>query len=147
MSDNKRIIDLDQFIIPTTERNLNADEYVRNLRDNDRDYDVMSLINLFANQVKEYIGENLSSIILYGSYARGDYRENSDVDIMILTQLQDEEIKKIGTTIYDLAYDIELEYDIHISVIIKNREQFEYWEDTLPFYKNVRKEGIVIFEK
>ncbi len=89
--------------MPTTERSLNTDEYVRNLRDNDRDYDVIRLVNLFANQVKEHIGENLSSIILYGSYARGDYRENSDVDIMILTQLQDEEIKKIGATIYDLA--------------------------------------------
>ena len=147
MSDNKRIIDLDQFIMPTTERSMNVDEYVRNLRDNDSNYDMMRLVNLFSNQVKEHIGENLSSIILYGSYARGDYRENSDVDIMILTELQDEEIKKIETTIYDLAYDIEFEYDIHISVIIKNREQFEYWEDTLPFYRNVRNEGIVIFEK
>lgn len=45
---------------------------------------------------------------------------------------------------YDLAYDIELEEGIHISVIIKNEEQFEYWEDTLPFYKNVKKEGIEI---
>ena len=133
--------------MPTTERSMNVDEYVRNLRDNDSNYDMMRLVNLFSNQVKEHIGENLSSIILYGSYARGDYRENSDVDIMILTELQDEEIKKIETTIYDLAYDIEFEYDIHISVIIKNREQFEYWEDTLPFYRNVRNEGIVIFEK
>ena len=68
----------------------------------------------------------------------------SDVDVMILTKLSDEEIKKIDTKIYDMAYDIELENDIHISVVIKNEEQFEYWADTLPFYRNVSEEGVEI---
>lgn len=63
---------------------------------------------------------------------------------MLLVNISDEEIKKLTLTIYDLAYDIELEKGIHMSVIIKNEEQFEYWEYTLPFYKNVRREGIEI---
>ena len=43
-----------------------------------------------------------------------------------------------------MAYDIELEKGIHISVVIKNEKQFEYWVDTLPFYRNVSKEGVEI---
>lgn len=90
------------------------------------------------------LGNKLSKVILYGSYARGDYYENSDVDVMVLVKLTEVEIKEIAPTIYDLAYDIELEKGLHISVVIKNEEHFEYWEDTLPFYKNVRNEGVEI---
>ena len=90
------------------------------------------------------LGSDLVKVIVYGSYARGDYRENSDVDVMVLVRLSEPDIKKIATVIYDMAYDIELEKGIHISVVIKNEEQFEYWVDTLPFYKNVSQEGIEI---
>ena len=105
---------------------------------------ISNIVYGFALQVKRLLGNDLSKVIVYGSYARGDYRENSDVDVMVLTKIPDEEIKKIDTQIYDLAYDIELEKGVHISVVIKNEEHFEYWDDTLPFYRNVRKEGVVI---
>ena len=57
----------------------------------------------FSTQVKDILGDKLTKIILYGSYARGDYKENSDIDIMILTTLTDEEIRRIKTDIYDLG--------------------------------------------
>ena len=105
---------------------------------------INNIIYNFALQIKRLLGADLSKVIVYGSYARGDYRENSDVDVMILTKLSDEEIKKIDTKIYDMAYDIELEKGIHISVIIKNEEHFKYWENTLSFYRNVKEEGVLI---
>lgn len=40
-------------------------------------------IQAFVNQVKEILGKRLKKVILYGSYARGDYNKQSDVDIMI----------------------------------------------------------------
>ena len=49
----------------------------------------------FSRQVKRILGNKLSKVILYGSYARGDFRENSDIDIMVLTTLTDDEIEKI----------------------------------------------------
>lgn len=98
----------------------------------------------FTRQIKTLLGNKLSKVIVYGSYARGDYHENSDVDVMVLVKLADSEIQKIVPIIYDMAYDIELEKGIHISVVVKNEEQFEYWVDTLPFYKNVSKEGVEI---
>ena len=105
---------------------------------------ISRIVYSFARQVKAILGNNLSKVIVYGSYARGDYHENSDVDVMILTSLDESEIKKIAPTIYDMAYDIELEKGIHISIVIKNEEQFEYWVDTLPFYRNVSEEGVEI---
>ena len=45
------------------------------------------ILQIFSCSVKMILGKSLSKIIVYGSYARGDYREDSDIDIMILTTL------------------------------------------------------------
>lgn len=98
----------------------------------------------FSRQVKRILGDKLTKVILYGSYARGDYSENSDVDIMVLTTLTDDEIRGIKETIFNLAFDFQMEYGIDISVIVKNEEHFNHWLGALPFYDNVKKEGVVL---
>lgn len=102
------------------------------------------IVYQFSQDVKRILGDKLTKIIVYGSYARGDYRENSDVDIMILTKLSEEEIRAIKNDIYDLAFEVEMSTGIELSPTIKNEEQYEYWVDTLPFYRNVRDEGVVV---
>ena len=103
------------------------------------------VLMLFVQGTKKILKNNLSKLIVYGSYARGDYKENSDIDVMILTPLSKEEIEQVENSIFDLAFDLELESGIvDISVVIKNENQFNYWLGALPFYDNVEKEGIVI---
>lgn len=102
------------------------------------------IVMSFARKVRKILGKNLKQVILYGSYARGDYTEDSDIDIMVLTTLTDKEIEQIETEIYDLAFDYLMDYGVDISVVIKNEEQFNYWLGALPFYDNVRKEGMVL---
>ena len=63
---------------------------------------------------------------------------------MVLTTLTDDEIEKIETSIFNLAFDFQMEYGIDISVIVKNEEHFVHWLGALPFYDNVEKEGIVL---
>lgn len=53
---------------------------------------VNKIIGKFTNRVNEILGDRIKKIILYGSYARGDFNKNSDIDIMILTDLTDDEI-------------------------------------------------------
>lgn len=103
-----------------------------------------NIILSFSKQVKDILKDKLSKVILYGSYARGDYRENSDIDIMVLTTLTDTEIEEEEKRIYDLAFDFMMEYGVDISVIIKNEEHFNYWLGALPFYDNIEKEGVVL---
>ena len=88
------------------------------------------------------MGTNLRKIIVYGSYARGDYNENSDIDIMVLTSLSDDKIEPVEDMLYDMAFDILMDYGIQISVIVKNEEHFRYWLGALPFYDNVEREGV-----
>ena len=98
----------------------------------------------FSEEVRKILGKSLRKIILYGSYARGDYTENSDIDLMILTTLTDKEIERIEEKIYDLAFDFLMDHGVDISVVIKNEAQFNYWLGALPFYNNVQREGVVL---
>jgi predicted nucleotidyltransferase len=101
-------------------------------------------INEFVVQANKMFGNRMKKIILYGSYARGDFNKSSDIDIMILTDLTDEEIIEYGEKIWDFAYDIQLENDVLLSVLIKNIDTFNYWLEAMPFYMNVAKEGVVL---
>lgn len=105
---------------------------------------IRNILYGFSVKLRGLLGKDLSKVILYGSYARGDFQDNSDVDVMVLVKISPEEIERIEESIFDLAFDIEMEHGIHISPIIKNEEQFEYWVDVLPFYRNVRNEGVGI---
>ena len=102
------------------------------------------ILKSFVEEMKIIFGKSLKKIILYGSYARGDNQENSDMDIMILTTLTDNEIRAIENQVYDIAYDYELSDRVQISVNIKNEEHFNYWLGAWPYYDNIRKEGIVL---
>ena len=53
-------------------------------------------------------------------------------------------LRFIEKQVYDLAFDIEMDTGVDISPIIKNEEQYEYWLDTLPFYKNIHEEGVIV---
>ena len=107
----------------------------------------MELVNRFASQAKSFLGSSFVQAILYGSYARGDNRSDSDMDVMILTTKSSEEIGRIEDTILDMAYEFMYEDNVTISVNIQNVNHFEYWVDTLPYYSNIRKEGLVLAER
>jgi len=84
-------------------------------------------------------GDKLKAVYLYGSYARGDYRQGSDVDVMIL--LSDyrnywEELRKST----ELASDISLEYDVMVSRLIMKEIQWK--ESDMPVLRNIHKEGV-----
>ena len=103
-------------------------------------------INEFVVAVNNKFGDRIKKIILYGSYARGDFNTSSDVDIMILTDFTDDELVQYRSEIVELAYNIEWNnrFDIHLSPLIKNVDRFNYWLEALPFYMNVQKEGVVL---
>ena len=103
---------------------------------------ISNIIQDFAKSVRKMMGNSLDSVIVYGSYARGDYSELSDIDVMLLVYLGEEEIKKISDQISDLAFDFMMKYGVDISPVITNIDHFNYWVDNLPYYRNIRDEGV-----
>lgn len=105
---------------------------------------INKILTEFNNQVREILGSRLKKTILYGSYARGDYNEKSDIDLMLLTDLNFEEIEKYRDDISDIAFEIELKTGIIISPVIKNIDNYNSKINIIPFYRNVKKEGVVL---
>lgn len=108
---------------------------------------VSDVLYEYAQGIKKIYGIHLRKIILYGSYARGDYHESSDVDVLILVDLDDIRIKQKMSELAEYTFEMELKCDLQLSPIVKNEEQFEYWSDTLPFYKNILREGVSIGDR
>lgn len=103
-----------------------------------------SILEQFILRISNLIGERLKKVILYGSYARGDYNQNSDIDVMVLTDFNDEELIEYRMKIRDIACEIELEYDVVISPIVRNIDKYNNRIKVVPFYINVQKEGVVL---
>lgn len=85
-----------------------------------------------------------ATVILYGSYARGEQREDSDIDILVLAskdgnEISREEKNKIAFPVYHLGTD----EDLWISVKIYTKEGWRTHRVT-PYYENVNREGIVL---
>jgi predicted nucleotidyltransferase len=99
------------------------------------------ILSKVAVKSKEVFGEKLDSVILYGSYARGDYDSESDIDVMIIADINTDEIRNYEELLFDYSFEMDLKYDIVLSIMIKDKKTFEQWKE-LPFYKNVIREGI-----
>ena len=98
-----------------------------------------------VEDVREIYGENLRTIILYGSYARGDFKPDSDIDLMILVDLSDDEIKRKGHVLSDLTFDYNFDNNLEIMPIVKNLDHFNKWIRAYPFYNNVKNEGVELY--
>lgn len=79
---------------------------------------------------------------LYGSYARGDYTGESDVDILLTVDLENDEISKQRMAVASVSSRLSLEYGVTVSVTVKSKQQFQRYSSVLPFYQNVMREGI-----
>lgn len=104
--------------------------------------DINNYLKTYTNGLKNIYHEHLLEVILYGSYAKGNYGRDSDIDIMIIVDIPDEEIKKYRHDLSGYTYEINTEYNIDIKAMTKNKDIFSKWEHAYPFYKNVRTEGV-----
>lgn len=107
---------------------------------------VKELMYEFAKDIRRLFGTNLTSVLVYGSYVRGEYTENSDVDVMILVKTPENEIRKYTDQVADCAFEYLMKYGIDISPVVKNEEHFNDWVENLPYYRNVRDEGVRVDE-
>lgn len=105
---------------------------------------ISDILKKYHTDLHSLLKSKLSAMILYGSYARGNFTKDSDVDIMILLDAEQGEISKYADSIYDLTYDLEEETGMEINPVIQSVKIYNHWKQTYPFFINVDKEGIRI---
>lgn len=106
---------------------------------------MQNLIERYVMEIQKIYGIHLKKIIMYGSYARGDFRPDSDMDIMILLDMSDLELKQYSRQFSYMTYDFNLDNDIDIKPIAKSEEHFRKWIENYPFYANIQREGVILY--
>lgn len=66
------------------------------------------LLQAFVANLRSLLGDHLNDVILYGSYARDEATEGSDIDLMILVDLSEEDLNKYDDRISDFSTEILL---------------------------------------
>lgn len=99
-------------------------------------------IKKFSELVKETLGNNLISLMLFGSKIRRDFTKDSDIDILLVLKGKNVELRD---KIYDILFKVDPYYELKISLKIFSKFEYSKNEELhSPFVENIKKEGIVI---
>lgn len=99
-------------------------------------------LNEFINNVRTKYGDRIERIILFGSYARGDYRKESDIDVLVIWKGDEFE----GWNFLEReAVEVLFKYGCIISLKIFSPNEFSAMKELdFPFIRNISQEGVVV---
>ena len=104
-----------------------------------------SQVNHISKQISQsyrfVYGDSIVAIYLYGSYARGNYTDESDIDITAIVKGDRADLQEKLKRVWDMSADIGLENDVVVSPTVIPYAEYEEYKDILPYYMNIRKEG------
>ena len=90
------------------------------------------------------VSDNVVKIILYGSQARGDNTEGSDIDILVVLDVPNEKIYALKRLMWKQTNAISLNRDEVVSLVVSSSNEYTTMKNSL-FYKNVAKDGVELY--
>ena len=106
---------------------------------------IQDLLKQYVETIRKIYRSHLHQVILYGSYARGDYNSESDIDIMILLDLSDIDIKEYRHQLTEATFDFNMDYNLNIKPIVKNEEHYNMWAEKYSFYTDIKRDGVILY--
>lgn len=101
--------------------------------------DLRQLLEQLGERLREFYGERYAGLILFGSYARGDWTEHSDVDLLLLLEGEVSSSREI-MRVEDVVYPFALESGHLLTLLPVGTEEFITSSE--PLLHSVREEGI-----
>ena len=100
------------------------------------------VLNSFVNECADLLGDKLSEIILFGSYARGDFVDDSDIDVMVVLNINEHEIRKYFKQVCHIASEIDLQYNVNMIPVLQSKVVYDDLKHSFGFCRNVKNEGV-----
>lgn len=101
----------------------------------------------FVEMVQVRIGSDVKQCRLYGSCARGDYDEFSDIDVILLTGCNRKEAEKYTDILIDIVTELAMKYYVVINALCVPYSEYEQKKSWYDFFANIEREGRVIYGK
>jgi len=93
---------------------------------------------------KRVFGDSIIRIVIYGSYARGNFDDQSDVDFAAIVKGDRMELQEKLKTVWEESALIGVDNDVVVSPTVIPYEEFERYKEKLPYYRNIAQEGMVV---
>ena len=104
--------------------------------------ELLEVLDLLKKDLLNHFGQEIEKIFLYGSYARGDSREDSDVDIMVLLKKDPNVVDE--NFVNDLTFDYMYRYNFFFSIMLQNVSLFNRVIGFYPLFANIANEGVLL---
>jgi predicted nucleotidyltransferase len=101
--------------------------------------ELKAILDELKQRLSNLYGDRLAEMILYGSQARGDAEEGSDIDILVVLKGEVNACKEIDRTI-DIVANISLTHDTVVSCVFMDEEYYSHRNP--PLLMNIRREGV-----
>jgi predicted nucleotidyltransferase len=105
---------------------------------------IKEILNQYAVEANRQFGASLKAVVLYGSCAREDYDDESDIDLLVLLDDTPDKLPDARAKMRSIADRLDMQYDVVVSAVFQNYNIYHKYKEASGFYQNVEKEGVVI---
>jgi predicted nucleotidyltransferase len=105
-------------------------------------FQLSTLLKEVKNDIFSLLNDSVKQLKLYGSYARGDYNNDSDIDIFLV--YDETNLKNIDDLISEISVEYQLKYGIMVNIHDMSISYYNKYKDISPLIKNIEREGVEI---
>ena len=107
--------------------------------------EIANVLIKYEELLKIELGDDLDSLYLFGSVARGEYSEGSDIDVGVVLEYHPFSGLNSFRRVTDISSDVSLEFGVHLTDFQVSKEMFETVDRQL--YLDIKEEGILLYKK
>ena len=115
-----------------------ADDRLHHLKSNER-----AALDAFVSRLREQYIDHVQRVVLFGSKARGDSDEESDLDVLVVLNDGDWRFRDAVALV---AFEPMIEYGVVLSPLVVDTADYRWWQEhRAPIYRSVSAEGIELW--
>ena len=106
--------------------------------------EILEIAREMAEKIEIIFPHANMKAILFGSYARRNADDESDIDVMALVDMDKNELAAYRRRISNFSCELDMKYDVVLSVKLQDKATFDRWSAVLPFFQNVKRDGVLV---